>query len=84
MATRGYCQAEDPTPLARPNRGLHLATTPRLRRLGREYLAYRPRLEADRGAWPTPVNAIDHVDDMLAEIEGELAARELAADEVAA
>ncbi len=65
--------------VTRPNRGLHLAPTPRLRALLREYRRYRARLEADRGVWPKPANALEHVGDVIAEIEGVLAEREAVA-----
>ncbi|MDP9362820.1 MAG: hypothetical protein M3Q10_01095 [Chloroflexota bacterium] len=59
----------------RPNRGLHLMATPRLREHLTRYQAFRTRLEADRRAWPRSVNAAEHVADVIAEIEAELAAR---------
>lgn len=58
------------------NRGLHLVSTRRLEEIRRRYGAYRDRLDRDRHAWPKPETAIAHVDDVLAEIDAALAARD--------
>ncbi len=87
MSVTSHCQVERaitaPRPPLRsagsPNRGLHLAATHRLQELLVRYEGYRARLEADRSVWPPPVNAREHVDDVIAEIGAVLAAREAVA-----
>ena len=68
--------AVNPNPFATGSRGLHLLSTPKLRRHLLRYHAFRDRLAADRSAWPPPENARRHVADVILEIEAELAARE--------
>ena len=68
-----------PTSIDHPHCGLHLATTPRLRALLRESYGYRDRLDAERGIWPAPFLARQHVDGLIDEAETELVEREIAA-----